>query len=58
MKKDGKDVDITDGVLMLYDAGAKKLNGKATSACLACHKDAGLGDRNAVLCGLDTNWKK
>jgi hypothetical protein len=50
--------DITDGTLMLYDAGAKKLNTKSSSACLACHKGMGLGDKNAVLCGLDTNWKK
>jgi hypothetical protein len=55
--KEGKSVDITDGVFMLYDAGAKKLYNKSTSACLACHKSMGLGDKNAVLCGLDTNWK-
>ena len=58
IKKEGKDVDITDGVFMLYDAGAKKLNEKSSSACLSCHKGMGLGDKNAVLCGLDTNWKK
>jgi hypothetical protein len=56
--KEGKGVDITDGTLMLYDADAKKLNTKSTSVCLACHKGMGLGDKNAVLCGLDTNWKK
>jgi hypothetical protein len=56
--KDGKGVDITDGTLMLYDATAKKLSEKSTSVCLACHKGMGLGDKNAVLCGLDTNWKK
>lgn len=56
--KEGKSVDITDGTLMLYDFGAKKLNEKTTSVCLACHKGMGLGDKNAVLCGLDTNWKK
>ncbi len=58
IKKDGKSVDITDGVFMLYDASAKKLYSKNTSACLGCHKSMGLGDKNAVLCGLDTNWKK
>lgn len=58
IKKEGKDVDITDGVFMLYDAGAKKLNEKSSSACLSCHKGMGLGDKNAVLCGLDTNWNK
>jgi hypothetical protein len=56
--KDGKGVDITDGTFMLYDATAKKLFDKSTSTCLACHKGMGLGDKNAVLCGLDTNWKK
>ena len=56
--KEGKGVDITDGTLMLYDVDAKKLNEKSTSVCLACHKGMGLGDKNAVLCGLDTNWKK
>jgi hypothetical protein len=58
IQKDGKAVDITDGVFMLYDAGGKKLYDKTTSTCLACHKGMGLGDKNAVLCGLDTNWKK
>ena len=58
IQKEGKPVDITDGVFMLYDAGAKKLYDKSTSTCLACHKGMGLGDKNAVLCGLDTNWKK
>jgi hypothetical protein len=55
--KDGNPLEITDGVLMLYDAGAKKVSEKSVSACLECHKGAGLGDKNAVLCGLDTNWK-
>ena len=56
--KEGKGVDITDGTFMLYDASAKKLNEKSTSTCLACHKGMGIGDKNAVLCGLDTIWKK
>ena len=58
---DGKaipDKAITDGTLVLYDADAKKLVGKPTSVCLGCHKDMGLGDKNAILCGLDANWKK
>jgi hypothetical protein len=50
--------DITDGTLVLYDAGAKKVNPKQTSVCLSCHKGMGLGDKNAVLCGLDANYKK
>jgi len=56
--KDGKGVDITDGTLMLYDVAGKKLMSKSVSVCLGCHKGMGLGDKNAVLCGLDTNWKK
>jgi len=56
--KEGKGVDITDGTFMLYDATAKKLYDKPTSTCLACHKGMGLGDKNAVLCGLDSAWKK
>ena len=56
--KEGKGVDITDGTFMLYDATAKKVSDKATSTCLACHKGMGLGDKNAILCGLDANWKK
>ena len=58
IQKDGKTVDITDGVFMLYDASAKKVFDKNVSTCLGCHKGIGLGDKNAVLCGLDTNWKK
>ncbi|MBI4690826.1 MAG: hypothetical protein HY754_11280 [Nitrospirae bacterium] len=49
---------ITDGVLALYDVNAKKLTGKSVSVCFACHKGMGLGDKNAVLCGLDANYKK
>lgn len=56
--KDGKGVDITDGTFMLYDVAAKTLSDKSVSTCLGCHKNMGLGDKNAVLCGLDTNWKK
>ena len=56
--KDGDKAQITDGTVMLYDAAAKKLLNKTTSTCFACHKDMGIGDKNAVLCGLDANWKK
>jgi hypothetical protein len=49
---------ITDGTVMLYDAGAKTVNTKATSVCFGCHKGMGKGDKNAVLCGLDANFKK
>ncbi len=49
---------ITDGVLLLYDADAKKLVGKTASVCFGCHKTMGKGDKNAILCGLDTNYKK
>lgn len=58
---DGKaipDKNITDGTIMVYDLTAKKLLGKPISVCLACHKDMGLGDKNAILCGLDANWKE
>lgn len=50
--------DITDGVLMLYDAQNKQIINKTASVCLACHKGMGLGDKSAVLCGIDANWKK
>lgn len=52
------DKTVTDGALMLYDATAKALVGKPASVCFGCHKDAGLGDKNAVLCGLAANFKK
>ncbi len=58
---DGKAIEgktITDGTLMLYDADAKKLVGKPTSTCLGCHQNMALGDKNAILCGLDANYKK
>jgi hypothetical protein len=55
--KDGKTVDITDGTLMIYDAVAKKVFDKQTSVCQACHKGMGLGDKTAVLCGIDANFK-
>lgn len=52
------DKKVTDGVLMLYDAEAKKLVGKPASVCFGCHKTMGKGDKNAILCGLDTQYKK
>lgn len=52
------DKKITDGALVLYDASAKKLVGKATSVCFGCHKDMGKGDKNAILCGLATTFGK
>jgi hypothetical protein len=58
IQKEGKNVDITDGVVMVYDATAKKVYEKQTSVCLGCHKGMGLGDKNAVLCGIDSNYKK
>ncbi len=54
----GEAKTITDGVFMVYDAGAKTVNAKATSTCFGCHKTMGKGDKNAVLCGLDANFKK
>jgi len=54
----GEAKSITDGVFMVYDAGAKTVNAKATSVCFDCHKGMGKGDKNAVLCGLAANFKK
>jgi hypothetical protein len=57
---DGKptaDKKVTDGRLVLYDAAAKKLVGQAASVCFDCHKSAGKGDKNAVLCGLASTFK-
>lgn len=46
---------LMDGTLQLYDVAAKKLIGKQTSVCLACHDKEGI-EEHAVLCGLDANW--
>ncbi|OGW57102.1 MAG: hypothetical protein A2Z09_05455 [Nitrospirae bacterium RBG_16_43_8] len=58
MDKEGKPLKITDGTLMAYDADAKKLIGKPVSLCFDCHKKIGKGDKNAILCGIDANYKK
>jgi len=58
--KEGKIIEgkeITDGVIMLYDADAKKLVGKSVSTCQACHKNNKRGDKSAALCGINGNWK-
>lgn len=52
--KEGK--EIKDGTLQLYDMETKKLFGKSSSACYACHGNIGI-EGNAILCGLDANWK-
>ncbi|MEW6117715.1 MAG: hypothetical protein AB1553_12605 [Nitrospirota bacterium] len=49
---------ITDGTLQLYDVEAKKVVGKTSSVCFACHKGMGLGDKSSILCGLDGVYKK
>ncbi|GER94062.1 hypothetical protein A45J_1820 [hot springs metagenome] len=49
--------NITDGMVQLYDFEAKKIVGKQVSVCVGCHKGMGLGDRSAVLCGIDANYK-
>jgi len=54
----GDDKKVTDGALMLYDATARTLVGKPASVCFACHREAGMGDKNAVLCGLATVFKE
>ncbi len=48
--------DITDGTLLLYDIEAKSVVGTTTSVCYGCHRNIGIHG-NAVLCGLDANWK-
>jgi hypothetical protein len=58
IQKEGKGVDITDGTVMFYDVAAKKVSDKQVSVCLGCHKGMGLGDKNAVLCGIDSVYKK
>ncbi|MCL5024634.1 MAG: hypothetical protein M1497_14965 [Nitrospirae bacterium] len=58
---DGKptpDKEITDGTLMVYDTDARKLVGKPVTVCLGCHKGMRKGDKSAILCGLDANYKK
>jgi hypothetical protein len=58
---DGKAIPgktITDGMIQVYDADAKKLIGNPVSTCQACHKTMGQGDKTAILCGIDANWKK
>jgi hypothetical protein len=56
--KNGKNVKIIDGQLQLYDVDAKRIVGKTASACFACHKGLGLGDKDAHLCGLDAVYRK
>jgi len=49
-------LDVTDGGFMLYDLTSKSLHNKIVSACQSCHIGIGLGDKNAVLGGLDVTW--
>jgi hypothetical protein len=56
--KEGKNVNITDGQIQLYDVDAKKIVGKTASTCFTCHKGMGMGDKTAILCGIDANYKK
>lgn len=53
----GEGKDVTDGFLMLYDASNKKILGKPSSVCLACHNQFEM-TASAALCGIDGNWKK
>lgn len=48
--------ELMDGLLMLYDVGARKLYNKPVSVCAGCHEPIGL-QTSAVLCGVDGNWK-
>lgn len=58
VEKDGKPVSITDGALQLYSFRDKKLVGNPVSTCSACHKNVGLADKTATLCGLNANYKQ
>lgn len=56
--KNGKNVNIIDGQLQLYDVDAKRIVGKTASTCFVCHKGVDLGDKDANLCGLDAVYKE
>ncbi|MDO8722563.1 MAG: hypothetical protein Q7J31_10115 [Syntrophales bacterium] len=58
VEKNGKPVGIKDGALVAYDFEAKKIIGKPVSVCIGCHQGMGLGDKTAILCGVDANYKK
>lgn len=47
---------LMDGQLKLYDVAARKFIGRPTSVCMACHNKEQV-EENAVLCGIDANWK-
>lgn len=49
---------ITDGTVQMYDVDGKKVFGNQVSVCQACHKGLGLGDKSAVLCGIDSVYSK
>lgn len=53
---EGCNEPIQDGVIQLYDIENKKLVGEGVSVCYACHKDEKI-TKDAILCGLDGNWK-
>ena len=45
-----------DGTLQLYDVANKKVVGGTVSVCKSCHDDADY-EGNAILCGIEANWK-
>lgn len=47
---------ITDGMVQLYDIKKKRVVGKPVSVCYRCHRTVDVHG-NAILCGLDANWK-
>jgi hypothetical protein len=47
---------ITDGMIQLYDIKKKRVVGKPVSTCYTCHRKLDV-QGNAILCGLDANWK-
>ncbi|TAN40953.1 MAG: caspase family protein [Nitrospirae bacterium] len=47
---------ITDGAIQLYDFNKRKIIGNQVSVCLGCHIGMGVGDKSAVLGGIDAAW--
>lgn len=56
-KFEGCDEPIQDGLIQLFDVEKKQLVGAAVSVCHDCHKGESI-KKDAILCGLDGNWKK
>jgi hypothetical protein len=48
---------ITDGMVQLYDIKKRRVIGRPVSVCYRCHRNVDV-HKNAILCGLDANWKQ